>query len=331
MDARIQSQLFYALRGSAIISVAYAHSLSFSNEILQRIAATIGIIGVPIFLFCSGFYHKHLPWRIFTEKLTTGIALPWLIWGTLAFGLSHLLGAVDFRLSSFLAFIVGHGTWLYYIPVYLLIRILFNIGNWGNNFVFLLTMIVVTLASVMVSFTPPRYLAVVGEYLTPWQNPLNWVGYFSLGILFKKYDLLFTIKRLNKGWHFVVFTIFALSVLGLIYTDLKVNYWNPFGVIMNFAIIALIPFLTGLHKSGMMVILGRYSYLIYLLHMQIAIAAANIIYRLIHVPDVIVLISKPLVVIAVTMLIICGLKFVLAKLRLGGVCEYMGFPSDVSK
>lgn len=45
-------------RGIAIISVAYAHSLSLSDEILQRVGAAIGILGVPIFLFCSGFYFK---------------------------------------------------------------------------------------------------------------------------------------------------------------------------------------------------------------------------------------------------------------------------------
>ena len=331
MDSRIQSQLFYALRGCAIISVAYAHSLSFPNEILQRIAATIGIIGVPVFLFSSGFYYKHLPWRKLTEKLTSVIVLPWLIWGTLAFCLSYFLGAVDFRLSSFLGFMVGHGTWLYYIPVYLLIRILFNVGKWGNNIIFLLTMILVSLASGIANIALPIDLNILSKYVTPWQNPLNWVGYFAIGVLFKKYDLISRIKSLHIGWHLVILTIFALSFLSLICTDLKVNYWNPFGVIMNFAIIASIPFLTKLHKSQTLIILGRYSYLLYLLHMQIAIAAANILYKLIRMPDVIVLFTKPLVVIAITMLLISALKFLLSKLRLGGIGKYIGFPPGASK
>ena len=128
-DRLIQSRFFYMFRGIAIISVAYAHSLSLSDEILQRVGAAIGILGVPIFLFCSGFYFKRQKWRELLTKLLAGIVSPWLLWGTVAFVISVALGAASNNLISFLAFLFGHGTWLYYIPVYLTIRILFNISD----------------------------------------------------------------------------------------------------------------------------------------------------------------------------------------------------------
>lgn len=83
-DKLIQSRFFYMFRGIAIISVAYAHSLSLSDEILQRIGAAIGILGVPIFLFCSGFFFKRQKWCELLKKLLAGIVSPWLLWGTVA-------------------------------------------------------------------------------------------------------------------------------------------------------------------------------------------------------------------------------------------------------
>ena len=327
MDRNIQSQLFFSLRGIAIISVAFAHSLSFPDGLYQRIGAAIGILGVPIFLFCSGYYHKQLSWNELNRKLTAGIIIPWLIWGTFAFFISYILGAVSCNLQSFFAFIVGHKTWLYYIPVYLIIRIIFIIGNVCRRPVFLSAAIAISIVSGLVSFAPPREIAFGLNWLTPWQNPLNWAGFFSLGIIFKQYDLLGKIKNLKLIGGITIFVIFILSLLTLIFTDLKINYWNPYGIILNYASIAIIPFMIFIHKIGVLVTLGRYSYLIYLLHIQIGIALTNIIYRIISPSDLFTLLTKPFVVLAVTMILIMALKYGLALLKLIRLDKYVGIPS----
>lgn len=53
------SGYFYRLRGIAILSVAYAHSLSISSYPLNGITKLLAVIGVPLFLICSGYFLKH--------------------------------------------------------------------------------------------------------------------------------------------------------------------------------------------------------------------------------------------------------------------------------
>lgn len=174
------SNLFYSLRGFAIISVAYAHSLSLCNDTMQRIYTVIGLLGVPIFLFCSGFYFKQQSKSNLIKKLTTDIVIPWLIWGIFNFFITISTGKTELNALSFLKYICGYGTWLYYIPVYLIIRILYQ--KYNSN-LFVLTTIIVSLAS---SLLTHLYLLTqntsVTYWITPYQNPLNWLSFYALGI-----------------------------------------------------------------------------------------------------------------------------------------------------
>ena len=239
-DRLIQSRFFYMFRGIAIISVAYAHSLSLSDEILQRVGAAIGILGVPIFLFCSGFYFKRQKWRELLTKLLAGIVSPWLLWGTVAFVISVALGAASNNLISFLAFLFGHGTWLYYIPVYLTIRILFNISD---NPYFIAASIIVSLASNVISFIPPPSSG-LAPIITLWQNPLNWMEFFAMGILFNRLGLL---EKVINGKFRIKFILVVITVLIaglLVWVPLKINYWNPLAIVLEFVSIVSIPIIT---------------------------------------------------------------------------------------
>lgn len=136
------SNFFYSLRGLAIISVAYAHCLSLSHENIQRLGAVIGLIGVPIFFLCSGLYFKKQHWDTLTKKIFYGIVLPWIIWGICNFCISLSLGNTNPTVRSLLAYILGYGTWLYYIPVYIILRIFYN--KFDSN-IFLLTSILISI------------------------------------------------------------------------------------------------------------------------------------------------------------------------------------------
>lgn len=327
-DQRIHSRFFYIFRGIAIISVAYAHSLSLSNEILQRVGAAIGILGVPIFLFCSGFYHKRQKWGILLNKLLSGIVSPWLLWGTVAFFISVALGAASNNPISFLAFLFGHGTWLYYIPAYLTIRILFN---FSDSLYFIAASIIVSLVSNVVSFTlpPPSGLALI---ITPWQNPLNWIGFFAMGILFNQFGLL---EKVINGKFLIKFTLVVITFLIaglLVWIPLKINYWNPLAIVLEFIPIASISVITfKFINSKFLSLLGRNSYLLYLLHMQLGIALANILFRIVTVPDFIVLLTKPLIVLGITMCLISLIKFTVHLFKLDRFNQYIGLYSKDTK
>lgn len=323
-----ESNFFYALRGLAIISVAYAHSLSLSTDVLQRIGEAIGIIGVPLFMVSSGYYFKYESWNTLATKLTEGIISPWLIWGTIAFAISSLLGAVSNNLSSFIAFIIGHGTWLYYIPVYIIIRCIFNCHATNS---FLYGTILLSIVSNIVSFYLPGKLAPISSWCTPWQNPFNWCGFFAVGILIRRLEL-FTLLCNN---HRIAKTL--LSALSLIIFVLliaipwKINYWNPIAVIFEYLIVFALLGLTGLSQNRFLRVLGKNSLLIYLLHIQLGIASANIIFRFLHFPEIIVLMVKPLTVLAITMLLIIIIREIVCLMRLNRYCKYLGLFDNYSK
>lgn len=68
MNLKSDSNFFYTLRGFAICSVVYAHSIDVQNHSLSVLGSLFGLIGVPLFLICSGYYFKNQPWPEFWRK-----------------------------------------------------------------------------------------------------------------------------------------------------------------------------------------------------------------------------------------------------------------------
>ena len=124
------------------------------------------------FYSVQDFFFKRQKWCELLKKLLAGIVSPWLLWGTVAFFISVILGATSNNLISFLAFLFGHGTWLYYIPVYLIIRILFNCSD---SLYFIAASIIVSLASSIVSFTPPPQRFGLNHYTMAKSAKLDWI------------------------------------------------------------------------------------------------------------------------------------------------------------
>ena len=302
-DRLIQSRFFYMFRGIAIISVAYAHSLSLSDEILQRVGAAIGILGVPIFLFCSGFYFKRQKWRELLTKLLAGIVSPWLLWGTVAFVISVALGAASNNLISFLAFLFGHGTCLNHS---------------------------IACFKCYKFHTPPS--SGLAPIITLWQNPLNWMEFFAMGILFNRLGLL---EKVINGKFRIKFILVVITVLIaglLVWVPLKINYWNPLAIVLEFVSIVSIPIITfKFIDSKSLSSLGRNSYLLYLLHMQLGIALANILFSIVSVPDFIILLTKPLIVLGITMCLIFLIKLTVRLLKLDRFNQYIGLYSNGTK
>lgn len=264
MDRHTVSNYFYALRGIAIISVAYAHSLSLSIEIFNRIGAAVGIIGVPLFLICSGYYFKHEPWNIMGNKLFKGIISPWLIWGCMGYLISIFLGAVSSAdVLSFIAFMLGHGTWLYYIPVYIVVRCIFNCYSSKS---FLIGSIGLSIVSSIISFISPPSIVAINGFLTPWQNPLNWLGFFAVGIIIKRFDLFVRMSHSSTRNKIFLIIISIIVAILLVIVPMKVNYWNPIGIVLEYFISFSFIGIVSLSKSKVLRVLGQNSLLIYLLH-----------------------------------------------------------------
>ena len=163
------SRFFYVLRGVAILSVAYAHSISLENVALQRIGMLLGLLGVPLFLLSSGFFFNPTSFTKLVKNTSINIIVPWIIWGTFAYSLSVYLGSV-ISLKSYLAYILGNGTWLYFVPVLIILRIVFYFFNSD------VCMICFIATSLLFSVLPPPRQIKGGRLGTPFQIPGEWCG-----------------------------------------------------------------------------------------------------------------------------------------------------------
>lgn len=74
------SVAIYRVRGLAIFLVCLCHC-PYDNQVLNRAASIIGLIGVPAFLICSGIYFKPKKWVDFLTSRLRKIVIPWMIWG----------------------------------------------------------------------------------------------------------------------------------------------------------------------------------------------------------------------------------------------------------
>ena len=166
------SNLFYNIRGCAIISVAYAHSLSLSTPLLCDLSSLMGIIGVPCFLIASGYFYRKQEWKEFLQSKIINIVVPWFIWSSVCYSVSCLAVNNAISIVHYLQYISGYGTWLYYVPVYLVITVIYN---FINNRYFLILSLLISFCSCIFTYYNVYNLSIITSY----QNPLNWCGFYA--------------------------------------------------------------------------------------------------------------------------------------------------------
>lgn len=318
------SDYFYRLRGFAIISVAYAHCLTLSSHDPNTIGKLLGLIGVPLFLICSGyFFRKQKIDKEFFQSKFKSIVAPWIIWGTFAYGLSIVLSANDLSISGYIDFILGHGSWLYYVPVYLLIILAYNTftGKYCDA-IFLLLCVV----SNCLTFT--FHLGTMDSFMTFYQNPFNFIGFFTIGKLINEKQLICQFAENPIKFVLGGAIIATITTVLFLHITTRINYTNPLAIVFELSAIMVLMILNiRLIKNTDLKTLGRYSYILYFLHMQLGIAVTNRVFTVVGLNnDWGQLLLKPLCVIFVTMVIVIALNKVLCVLHLNKLRQYIGLP-----
>lgn len=322
LDHQNDSAVFYTLRGFAILSVAYAHSLSLQNEFLSRIAAVLGLVGVPIFMICSGYYYKHsgLNPNFFKNKIRS-IVVPWLLWGTFAYVLSLYLNGIADRgafamISGWFLYLSGYETWLYYVPVYITIVLFFQIVH-PSRLLLILCLIVTCISTTITFYFQPD----LG--LTPFQNPLNWIGFYAIGIALKYLGGNRILGSARYLLYSGVLTLVTASVT--VVSVWKVCYWHPLSILFEISSFIFLFLISNKVNSNYLQIIGKNSYVLYFLHMQIGIAVTNRLFVIMQIQsEVIQLFIKPTIVISITMLLVLIINFVLKRLRLSSCSLLLG-------
>lgn len=294
------------MKGTALISIVSAHtaignSQTLIGELSVKLLATLGVFGVIVFFFLSGYVYANdtKTLRQFWVRKFNTLIIPWLFIGTIVYYISALGGSLKeaITIKEWFYFIIGQGSYLYFVPV-LLICYLITYSTRNNNYLMIIN-IIISLISIILTG-----LAVLSIY--PFLNIFNWLGYFSLGVLAynnrKKLGLINEMYIQNKFVlvNYALKFVIVLSFLITYFNDKKINYWSFYPLIFAYTIILFCY--QNIKSNSKLTFLGRIgdnSLSLYLMHMPVA-GIVNIMLKDFNY----IIILKPIIVYVITISII---------------------------
>jgi peptidoglycan/LPS O-acetylase OafA/YrhL len=289
----------YALKVFAVVSIVAAHSGGVGlktnqvNNIFSWILDQIGSIGVGLFFIVSGylFYNNRHNLNTFFKKKVKTIFLPWIVTGTLVY-LYVVLRKGSIGFESWINFLLGNGTYLYYLTLLITFYIIFFYTSKNKAFVYS-TIILSGLGIVLTAMG-------VFEGINPFLNPLNFICYFSVGVLIASNNALLKIAySCNKYKSFLLGLYIVLLILTGIF-NISSGYFGYATLLVQPVAISLIFGLATMAflYNEKVLELGIESFGIYLIHMPVA----GIITFIFNHYDLWVLtLVRPIIVIAITL------------------------------
>lgn len=207
-----ESNAIWALKAVAIFTVFFAHMPWHDpNSIMYTVYQYMGIIGVPIFLYLSGYLAAGGA-KTFIQQVKY-IVVPTLIYGSLTFVISFVITDKLHTpsmtiLGDYIRWIVGSGSIYYFITVLLFCHASSKIINdW--------ILVAISILSIFLSW---NYLP-HNEIFTRYLNPFNFIIYYSLGRIARKYDF-------NPiGKYYIACSIIALISIIVLWKD-NHTYFN---------------------------------------------------------------------------------------------------------
>jgi len=300
-----QSNALYVIITFAILSVIAAH-MPFGAEthpVAESIRIVLGQIGVAVFFIVSGFfYHREEgDAKTFWAKKWRGIVIPWMILSLCTYLFSVAINK-DASILAALKWMFGVLTWYWYLPILLFMFVMFK-GLQKKDVALVLCVIVMVLSVMLSAFGLIPYTIYFNQYL----NPLNWIGFFALGILIRKHGWLDELI----GWRpttMASLVFFVSIVLSVIYGQDKayIDYFSLPCELSGGMIFLNLSVL--LENVGALKDIGRKSLFIYLVQMQ---PAGIINTRLPYTPLFFIL--RPIIVLIVLYFISLGIICLLKK------------------
>lgn len=314
MLSKEQSNIIYNMKALCILSAVCAHTSTTVNggvitTRLSCLMSGMGSIGVPIFFLLSGMLFAKREYDIgtFWKKKVWSLLLPWFLTGTIVW-LYVVLRKGGFSFVAWINYVLGNGSYLYYMSMLMICYLLFLGKSFGQTRV--------------IVFGGCSFLWLILECFdvvntsNPYINPLNWIVYFTMGILISHYDL-FT-KLLEKVWKFkyVIVFIWTILVMATVSFDIMITYWNQGYLAFELISFCLLLLLARVFKDILWVTeVGKQSFAIYLLHMLFT-GIVNALFAKFRIE--ILLMLKPIMVIGLVMICIMTLKYFDQKAKLGG-------------
>lgn len=297
------------IKSISILSVITMHVVTISDagvfiKLISSLWSMFGRVGVVSFFIIGGYLYNfsQSDGKVFWKKKFFRIILPWFFCATLTFVVRIILNP-SFELMDYVKWVIGSGTWYYYVTIYTFFLLVFT---WfcKNDKVLFFFIGLQFLSLMLYSFGFPTTMQ--GLFLTDYLNPLHWIGYFSAGILIRRYRVDLKLLK-NRKITITVSTVALILCAGLQYVLDIYTYFHVVSMVFcvsAFVLIAAFSYrIANMQSATFLSRIGRSSYCIYLLHMQIV---QGIIFNL---PDSIVKdIFSPVIGLAImTVLVFVGI------------------------
>lgn len=253
-----QSERIWMIKAVAIFSVFFAHMpWSIENPIMHKIYCLIGICGVPIFLFVSGFLFVRSHTSLY--KKVVKLCVPLLIWSTLSFAVSCFLNKNvmygSFPLAfNYLRWILGSGSVYYFVPLLLICMLL---SQYFNKYLLMF----VSCVSIALSWDYVPHNEIFTRYL----NPFNFIIYFELGKLVREKGW-----KTNNNFAVAICSLIVLVTIGFLWDSLDPCYFSICCIPFVIAAFLLVNSSIAMFPVKQLIPIGKYSFVIYLSHIHIA-------------------------------------------------------------
>lgn len=295
-----ESARIWQMKAWAIIMVICAHCSDVSLDapmvslLISRLLQTLGSLGVPVFFFLAGYVFRYKKLKPWLKAKAIGLLIPWITCGILVYLYVHLRKG-GLSALSLIRWLVGDGTYLWYLSVMVLLLfwargVFFGVqkGFW--------TLPVASVFSVFLSAVALALEHFEILMFHPYLNVFRWLWLFMLGILAGHVSLLE-----KAGSHMLLALVWILALTVLSALGVCITYWSWAFPLCACLTVAVFMNSYGFPESvaAYMQTLGEDSFAVYLLHMPVAGVVANLCNRVSDVSGLLTL-SRPLVVLIIT-------------------------------
>lgn len=310
MPEKIQepdSTALYFVKAMAIFASVAAHvsQIDLTTPLggyVTRFWDMFSCISVGNFLIAAGFLYTRAPGDTgdFWKRKWHSMIIPWLFCGSLTYAYRWVCGE-PCNLLGFGYWLLGNGSWLYYVTLHLLMLALFK--PFWQSVPVLVGCVALNVLQLLHPFVPDPF---GNEYL----NPANWVGFFALGILLRRQGL-----RFSRGFVAGAAAVLLVSAC-IVYHRWIYSYFHILNALYSvsafFVLFALGRKLAGTRLGKPVRLIGSDTYCIYLLHMFVLLP----VFRHLPLPGLKTLLS-PVLGMAIMLLLIRLGKWITRKLPFG--------------
>lgn len=268
------SRCVWCAKALAIFTVIVAHSnfQELDNPWLLIFLQRIGSLGVPVFLLLSAYYYRPTKYSSIFDLLKNKMTIftPWLIFSMACYFWSSIRMGKEITVLSCLQFVLGYNSLFYFLTVLILLQVFFYFLKSIN--IRIMTAICILLSIIFTELAAfgvtDGFVSYIG--ITNYLNIFNWMGFFSIGLFLQTVENRKIIKWIAKSFLWLVLIWVILFAVGFFFEIEQYGYFSIFGIFIEFASVFIILRIAwSLSRFEWIVRLGKYSFPIYLVHINI--------------------------------------------------------------